>query len=379
MVRVFLSSLFMIAYIYFGYPLAVWLLSRIFNHKVKKSPYEPKVTILIAAYNEKKHIKATIENKLALDYPKDKLEIIVISDGSDDGADDIVRLHADRGVKLIRQEPRRGKTSALNLAVPQATGDILVFSDANSLYDRDSLRFLMENFADPTIGYVTGKMVYANPDGTTIGNGCSAYMQYENILRDIETRVGSVVGVDGGIDAVRKSLYREMRADQLPDFVLPLMVVEQGYRVVFEPRALLMEETLNNAEDEDRMRVRVSLRALWALFDMRNLLNPLKHGIFSLQLLSHKVLRYLGILFIVGLYASNIFILRRSLIFRLSFLAQNLTFAMAFAAHYQEKNGKPSGLLFIPYYFFLINIAAGRALLKFLKGEKQVIWTPRKG
>jgi hypothetical protein len=127
------------------------------------------------------------------------------------------------------------------------------------------------------------------------------------------------------------------------------------------------------------MRVRVSLRALWALFDMRNLLNPLKHGIFSLQLLSHKVLRYLGILFIAGLYASNIFILRKSLIYRLSFLAQNLTFAIALAAHYLEKNGKPSGILYIPYYFFLINIAAGRALFKFLKGEKQVIWTPRKG
>lgn len=377
--RVFFASLFLILYVYFGYPLVAFVLSQLYNRQVKKNPYEPKVTILISAYNERKHIQATIENKLALDYPKDKLEIIVISDGSDDGTDETIRLFTDRGVKLIRQEPRRGKTSALNLAVPQAEGEILVFSDANSLYDRDCLKFLMENFSDPSIGYVTGKMVYVNPDGTTVGNGCSTYMRYENFLRDVEARIGSVVGVDGGIDAVRKNLYREMRPDQLPDFVLPLMVVEQGYRVVFEPRALLQEETLNNPEDENRMRVRVSLRALWALFDMRKLLNPMSHGIFSFQLISHKVLRYLGILFLMLLYISNYFILKTSWIYKAFFFLQNMIIVFAATAHYLETRGKPSGILYIPYYFYLVNVAAGRALLKFLRGEKQVFWTPRKG
>jgi len=377
--RVFFSSIFIMVYIYFGYPLAAFFLSRVSGRRVLKSPYEPKVTILIAAYNERSHIRATIENKLALDYPQDKLEIIVISDASDDGTDEIVKEFAGSGVRLVRQEPRKGKTSALNLAVPQAEGEIIVFSDANSLYDRDCLRFLMENFADPSVGYVTGKMVYVNPDGTTIGNGCSAYMQYENLLREVEARIGSVVGVDGGIDAVRKRLYREMRADQLPDFVLPLRVVEQGYRVVYEPRALLKEESLNSPEDENRMRVRVSLRALWALFDMRDLLNPMKHGIFSLQLFSHKVLRYLGIVFIGTLYASNCLLLRRSWFYRAAFVLQNMLFALSFVAHRLEKQGRSSGILYIPYYFFLINIAAGQALLKFLRGEKQATWTPRKG
>lgn len=379
MIRVFFSSLFIMVYIYFGYPLAAFLLSRVKGRRVLKSPYEPKVTILIAAYNEHRHIRATIENKLALDYPQDKLEIIVISDASDDGTDEIVKEFAGRGVRLVRQEPRRGKTAALNLAVPHAKGEIIVFSDANSLYDRDCLRFLMENFADPSVGYVTGKMVYVNPDGTTIGNGCSAYMQYENLLREVEARIGSVVGVDGGIDAVRKSLYREMRADQLPDFVLPLRVVEQGYRVVYEPRALLKEESLNSPEDENRMRVRVSLRALWALYDMRDLLNPMKFGLFSLQLFSHKVLRYLGILFIGTLYASNCLLLRRSWFYRAAFVLQNMLFALSFVAHLLERQGRSSGILYIPYYFFLINIAAGQALLKFLRGEKQATWTPRKG
>ena len=263
MTVIFFSSLFTLLFVYFGYPLVIFFYSSLKAKGVSKGAYEPRVTILIPAYNEEKHIKATIENKLSLDYPRDRVEIIVISDGSEDRTDEIASSFQDKGVRLIRQEPRRGKTSALNMAVPQAKGEILTFSDANSLYDKDALRRLMENFADPGVGYVTGKMVYVNPDGTMVGDGCSAYMRYENLLRAIETRAGSIVGVDGGIDAVRKSLFQPMKHYQLPDFVLPLKVVEQGYRVVYESRALLNEDALKSSEDEYQMRVRVSLRALW--------------------------------------------------------------------------------------------------------------------
>ena len=379
MVQVFCFCLCILVYIYFGYPGVIFLISYFSGRGVRKGDYEPSVTILIAAYNEAQHIQANIENKLALEYTKEKLEIIVISDGSEDGTDEIVKSFTSRGVRLIRQEPRKGKTSALNLAVPHAHGEIIVFSDANSIYDQDALRHLIENFADPKVGYVTGKMVYVNPDGTTIGDGCSAYMKYENLLRTFETRIGSIVGVDGGIDAVRKSLYRPMKADQLPDFVLPLTVTEHGYRVVYEPRALLMEETLKNSEDEYRMRVRVSLRALWALWDMRKLLNPKRYGVFSLQLLSHKVLRYSGILFMIGAYIGNAFILSRSIFFRIILLIQTIFYSAALAGYVLEKKGSFSRILYIPYYFCLINIAAGHALIRFLCGEKQVLWTPRKG
>ena len=379
MVITFFCFIFILLYIYWGYPVIIFLFSRLANKEVRKGVYEPKVTILITAYNEENHIEATIKNKLILSYPRNKMEIIVISDGSEDRTDEIVSAFACQGVKLFRQEPRRGKTSALNMAVPQATGDILVFSDANSIYDKDALRYLMENFADSAVGYVTGNMVYVNSDGTTIGDGCSAYMKYENFLRHYETQVGSIVGVDGGIDAVRRFLYRPMNADQLPDFVLPLMVVEQGYRVIYEPRALLKEETLKSSEDEYRMRVRVSLRALWALWDMQKLLNPNRYGIFSFQLLSHKVLRYLGIVFMVGAYIFNIFILPCSRLFQILFLLQSLFYGAALAGNVLEKRGKSSRFLYIPYYFCLINIAAGHALIRLLRGEKQVLWTPRKG
>ena len=236
---IFFFSLFMIFYIYLGYPVLVVLIGLIRNKKIKKSDYQPYVTILIAAYNEEKSIDTTIKNKLELDYPKEKFEIIVISDNSTDKTDEIVKQYEPQGVKLLRQIPRSGKTSALNMAVPEAMGEILVFSDANSIWAQDALSKLLRNFSDPTVGYVTGKMIYTNKDVSTIADGCCAYMKYENFLRMVETKAGSVVGVDGGIDAVRKSLYQSMNSDQLPDFVLPLKVIDQGYRVVYEPEAIL--------------------------------------------------------------------------------------------------------------------------------------------
>jgi cellulose synthase/poly-beta-1,6-N-acetylglucosamine synthase-like glycosyltransferase len=346
---------------------------------VRKATIEPSVTILISAYNEEEAIGATILNKLALDYSRDKLEVLVISDGSTDRTDDVVRGVSNRNVRLLRQEPRAGKTSALNMAVPLALGEIIVFSDANSIYAPDALRKLVANFTDPEVGYVTGRMIYANPDGTTIGEGCSAYMRYENWLRETETRLGSVVGVDGGIDAMRKDIYRPMNPDQLPDFVQPLKVVEQGYRVVYEPRALLWESSLMEAGDEYRMRVRVSLRAFWALFDMRKLLAPWHDPLFSWQLWSHKVLRYLCFLFLIVAYASNALLIRKSYFYQTLFVMQNVAYVVAIVTPILERNGIRSRVFTFTRYFLLLNVAAAHALVKFILGKKQVIWTPRKG
>lgn len=322
---------------------------------------------------------ANLENKLALEYPHDKLEIIVISDASQDRTEALVESFADRGVTLLRQSPRAGKTSALNLAVPMAKGEILVFADANSIYDSDALQHLVTNFADPKVGYVTGKMIYTNPDGTTIGDGCSAYMRYENRLREIETNLGSVVGVDGGIDAIRKTLYTPLHADQLPDFVQPLKVIEQGYRVVYEPLALLKESALKDAGDEYRMRVRVTLRALWALFDMKQLWLPGRDIMYSWQIWSHKVLRYGCFIFLVLAYVSNLFLLSEHFLYIFIFLLQNLAYLGAALSPVLEKKGVRNSLLYFSYYFSLLNIASAHAFIKFILGKKQVVWTPRKG
>ncbi|RLB08883.1 MAG: glycosyltransferase family 2 protein [Deltaproteobacteria bacterium] len=398
---VFFVSLIGLVYIYIGYPFLIFILGKICSKPVLKDEIRVPVTILIAAYNEERDIEATVCNKLEQDYPPDLLEVIVISDGSTDKTDEIVNSIEDPRVRLLRQEPRAGKTSALNMAVPHARGEILVFSDANSISAPDALSKLIQNFNDPGIGYVTGKMVYTDQDGTIVGDGCTAYMKYENFLRRIESRLGSVVGVDGGIDAVRKELYRPMNPDQLPDFVLPLKVVEQGYRVVYEPKAILKEPSLRAAQDEYKMRVRVSLRALWALWDMRHLLtfSPSQARTFSTlsndspshlltfspsflyswQLWSHKLLRYLAFIFLLGTYFSNLALYSKGEIYKIFFLLQNLCYLAAFLGAYAKKGGHLAKVLYPFNYFVLLNLASAHAFIKFLLRQKQVIWTPRKG
>jgi len=381
---VFWFSLFLLFYIYFGYPLAVKALASIKAKPIQKSEeFLPKVSILIAAYNEARDIEATLRNKLELDYPRDQLEILVISDESEDGTDDIVENVAKTApfpVHLFRQVPRQGKTSGLNTLYQHASGEILLFSDANSQWDAQAVRKLVRNFNDPEVGYVTGKMVYVHQDGSLVGDGCSAYMKYENWLRLQETRIGSVVGVDGGIDAIRKELFQPLRADQLPDFVQPLKVVEQGYRVVYEPDALLKEEALTDGDSEFSMRVRVSLRALWALKDMKQLMNPANDATFAWQLISHKLLRYGAFVPMATLALTTLYLAPKAGIYTLTALGYGGFVVLAWRGHKKEADGERLSTIYsIPYYFMLLNVASYRAFVAFLRGEKKVIWNPRKG
>jgi cellulose synthase/poly-beta-1,6-N-acetylglucosamine synthase-like glycosyltransferase len=366
-------------YTYAGYPALVVALGRVMGRRVARAPYEPTISILIAARNEAAHLGATLENKLALDYPADRLQIIVISDASTDGTDAIAERYRDRGVRLLRQEPRRGKTAALNLAVEHATGEILVFSDANSVYAPGALKALARNFADPEVGYVTGRMAYQSDGDSTVGLGCRAYMAYEDLLRRSETLVGSIVGVNGGIDAVRRALYEPMRDDQLPDFVLPLAVVGRGYRVVYEPDAILYEDALTTAPAEYRMRVRVSLRAWWALMDMRRLLNPRRRGLFALQLFSHKVLRYLAFAALPTLALAAFALRDAGVLYRAAFVLSGAFALMAAGGFLVERAGRSAGPFGVPYYFVLVNAAAAHAFVNFLRGRRQAVWTPRLG
>jgi cellulose synthase/poly-beta-1,6-N-acetylglucosamine synthase-like glycosyltransferase len=365
--------------VYAGYPLLCAVIAAVRNRRVDVAPVTPSVTIIIAARNEAACIERTLRNKLSLEYPPDKVEIIVVSDASDDGTDGIVRRMAEetgRDVHLLRQPERVGKTAALNLAAGRARGELLVFSDANSLYAPTALHRLVAPFADPEVGYATGRMVYKAPDGSLTGEGCSAYMRYENVLRGLETRIGSVVGVDGGIDAVRASLYAPMRHDQQPDFILPLSIVQRGLRVVYEPRALLYEDSLALPSDEFRMRTRVALRAWHALSDMATLLNPFRHGLYAWQLFSHKWLRYLAPVFQVGALAANAALVGTASVWDTLFVLQGAFYALALAGLAAGERHLPPPLSF-PFYLCLLNGAAGNALIRFLRGERLVTWTPR--
>lgn len=370
----------LILYVYAGYPLLVFLLAPVIGRGVRKGDIEPTVTVVIAAFNEERDIGNTIRNKLAQDYAR--LDVIVVSDGSTDRTDRLVRGLADGDpgrVRLLRQEPRQGKTEALNLALRQTKADIVVFADANSMYAPGAIRALVRNFADPTVGYVTGRMVYTNPAGSAVGEGSGRYMSYENTLRSLETKLGSIVGVDGGIDAIRRELYVPMNPDQLPDFVLPLGVVGQGKRVVYEPDAEVSEQGLPDASAEFRMRVRVSLRALWGLYDRRELLNPLRYPLFAWQLVSHKLLRYAAFLPLAGSLLFSALAYDSHALYAAFFALQLAAYAVAALGHYLRRLPAGASRLLVPYYFVVLNAACVVASWKFLRGQKMVLWKPRQG
>ena len=368
-------------YPFAGYPLCVALLKALRPRPLRGGPFTPTVTVVISAHNEASHIAATVRNKLAQDYPAALLDVMVVSDASSDGTDEVMqRLAAQEPrVSFLRQEPRSGKTAALNGLLERAHGEIVVFSDANSMYRADAVRHLVAAFADPGVGYASGRMLYVDPSGSLVGDGCTSYMRYENTLRGYESAVGSVVGADGGIDAVRRSLYRPMRADQLPDFVLPLDIVQQGFRAIYVPEAVLEEETLNTEAAEFRMRVRVALRAYWALLDKRALLNPLRFPLFSWQLASHKLLRYLSFAPLALATMLNWLLLPGGWIYSALLAAQCGGVLLAFLAAYGPARLRALPLARYSYYFLLLNVASALAFVRFMRGDKQVLWQPRTG
>lgn len=284
-----------VVYTYAGYPLLLRLLVRLRGPKaVRRTRMTPRVSLIISAYNEQAVIRDKIENALALDYPREALEIIVVSDASTDATDTIVQEYARRSVRLERQPERRGKTGGLNAVVPTASGEIVVFSDANALYERGAIRALVRNFADPDVGCVTGEARYLPGHANAADRGERAYWDYEIQIKRLETAVGSMVGGDGAIYAIRRSLWRTLPETAINDFLNPLQIVAAGYRAVYEPEAICYEHTAGNVRAEYRRRVRIVSRSWRAVFQARGVLNPFRVGLFAWSLVSHKMLRWVS-------------------------------------------------------------------------------------
>jgi len=361
-----------------GYPLLMSAIALLRPRPVRRGEWLPSVTILVPAYNEAACIAGTIENKLAQDYPAERLEIIVVSDASDDGTDDIVTGYADRGVKLLRRAARQGKAAALNEALRHASGEIVVFSDANSTFAVDAVRRMVENFADPRVGYVTGNLQYLHGEEAS-GRGSGAYMRYENWLRRIETRVDSVIGVNGGVDAMRRHLYVDVPADQITDLVLPLRVIAAGFRVVFDERVRSSERANEELGSEFRMRVRVALRALRGLVYMRDALNVLHAPLSAFCIYSHKILRYLNFLFLTGALVINGVLAVGNAAYLPLLLLQVAFYALAILGLTRHLPGVLRRLTALPTYFLVSSVALGIAAVRFARGDVLATWRPRAG
>jgi cellulose synthase/poly-beta-1,6-N-acetylglucosamine synthase-like glycosyltransferase len=375
----FWGSVAALGYTFVGYPALVYLLSRLRPRAVKRrADWSPTVSVIITAYNEERALAAKIENTLALDYDPSKLEIIVASDCSSDRTDEIARSFAPRGVVLCRQPSRLGKTSAQNAAVARARGDVILFSDATTLYQPDVLRAIVPNFADPTVGCVAGRLIYVEPGAasTTTGRGARSYWGFETFLKIHESRACSLIGASGCLYAVRRAAYVPMYPEACSDFLIATKMVEQGLRAVYEPAALCTEETNEQTGKELRMRVRVITQTYTDLWRHRRMLNPLRAGFYSVELFSHKVMRYLMPLFLALVFAASLALARASHFYALAAAAQLIFYAAALAGWLSERAGRHHRLLALPMYFALTNLASVLACYQFLRGERYARWEP---
>jgi poly-beta-1,6-N-acetyl-D-glucosamine synthase len=362
------SSLGLVGYTYAGYPLAIHLLARARPRPARSAPIEPTVTVVLAAHDEVGRIGAKLENLLDLDYPAEKLQIVVVSDGSTDGTDAVVARYADRGVLLERVEPRSGKPAALNRGVARARGEVVVFCDVRQRVDRGALRTLVPPFADPQVGAVSGELVLEGEHGPGF------YWRYEKFIRQAEGRFSSVVGATGALFAIRRHLFRELPRELLLDDVYtPMQIALQGYRVLFDPEARIFDrEASMSGEFARKARTLAGNFQLVAL--LPELLDPTRNHLF-LQFVSHKLLRLACPFALGALLASNLVLVATFApgwpLYVATLGGQLALYALAAKeALTGESGGKISRL---SHTFVVLNAAAVEGLRRFLRGD--FAWT----
>jgi cellulose synthase/poly-beta-1,6-N-acetylglucosamine synthase-like glycosyltransferase len=305
---VFWVSLALLFYVYAGYPLLLLLWRRLAARPVRRAAIEPSVTVIIAAHNERRVIEEKIANCLGLDYPRDRLQIVVALDAPTDGTEEVVWKYAGRTVDSVYYAPHRGKAGALNRALAVADGEILVLADARQRFDRSAVRELVANFDDPSVGAVSGELVLLDEAGREAGGGVGLYWRYEKRLRALESDIHSTLGVTGAIYAIRRSLFRPIPEETiLDDVAIPMAAVLAGKRVLFEPKARAFDRVSATPEIEYGRKVRTLMGNYQLLAMMPALLSPRSNPVFW-QFWSHKMGRLLAPHLLIALLVSNLFL-----------------------------------------------------------------------
>jgi cellulose synthase/poly-beta-1,6-N-acetylglucosamine synthase-like glycosyltransferase len=369
---VFWASLVALIYIFIGYPalLAVAALFRGRGRPSAGASKPPSVSMIIPVHNEIGVIEQKLRNTVELEYDRELLQVIVISDASTDGTDDVAARFADEGAVQFRRQPeRQGKGAALNLGLELAEGEIVVFSDASIFLEPEALSNIVRPFASPGIGCVSGE------DYIREGGGEGMYGRYELFLRNLESRVCSIVGASGCFYAQRKELCRPFAEGMAPDFLSVLHTVAGGYRAVTEPSARGEMRAVRTAGQEFPRKVRTMLRGMTTLSSFKRLLDPLRHGFFAVELLSHKVLRWLAGLFLATLAIGNV-ALAASAPFRWFLLLQVVCYFAALVGWLGPRRLAGAPFFRIPFFFCMVNLAGLVAWGRFLVGYRQEIWEP---
>jgi glycosyltransferase involved in cell wall biosynthesis len=373
---VFWVSAAALAYTWLGYPALLRVLALRPRPPRGRPVGAPDVSVIIAAFNEARCIEAKLDSTLsAQDYPAERIEAIVVSDGSTDGTDTIVAAYPDRRARLIRQEPRSGKSPALNRGVAAARGEILVFTDANALFASDAIARLALPFADPDVGLVSGQGLYAAERGDARA-AASGYVRYEAAIKDGEAALGFLASADGAIYAIRRSLYRDLAASQVNDLLHPIQATLAGYRCRFDGAAYTVEPPSSDGPQEFRRHVRIIAQGMHLL---RRWLPPLvRAGRWRAvwMLLSHRVLRWATAFFLAGALVAGVALLDRGPVYVVALAGQGAFYVLAAAGFAAERLGRRLGLLALPYFFCTVSIAGVAGLARFARGGAEAVWAP---
>jgi glycosyltransferase involved in cell wall biosynthesis len=374
MILIFWFSAFLAFFAYFGYPLTLIILSTTKRKKHIRESITPSVSLIITAYNEEKRIREKLENTMKIDYPRDKFQIIVASDGSNDKTHEIVQEYKSRGVELFIVGDRKGKENAQAQAVKITKGEIVVFSDTATRLDPQGIREIVSNFADPSIGCVSSedKMI---SDGDSDVGGEGFYVKYEMWLRGLESKINSVVGLSGSFFAARREVCNDFSPKMQSDFRTLLSSMKIGLRGVSDPNAVGYYQDIKDKSREFQRKVRTVLRGLTVFFNHLEFLNAFKFGFFSYEYFCHKLMRWLVPVFLLVAFISGATLIGESTLYRFIFALQVVFYFSALIGIILPVLTKVV-FIRIPSFFVVVNASIFVAWLKFFKGERVTLWQP---
>ncbi len=384
MIPAFWSLLSLTIYCYFGYPLLLWITARLWPNPVRKGSYQPDISVVLSVWNEEDVIKEKVQNLLSLDYPKEKMEVLIGSDGSTDETTRLIRGFNDPRIRLIERPQRQGKMATLNELVQAARNEAIVFCDARQTFAPDALRELAANFADRHVGCVSGELIFVEKgqEGGT-AKGVNLYWNYEKFIRKHESRIHSMLGATGAIYAIRRELFVPIPTRVvLDDMYVPLQIIRKGYRAIFDESARAYDHAADSPREEHRRKTR-TLFGNYQIFGLfPDLFNPLRSPV-AIQLFSHKLLRLLIPLFLVLLFIMNLILIGEPL-YQIAFYLQITFYAMAVigALSRYQKHGMfnlISRICYIPYVFCLLNFSALAGTLRFFSSKQEVTWEKARG
>lgn len=377
---------FIVFYAYVGYGIVLFVLvklKRLFtaNQKADTNPdYEPEVTLFIAAYNEKDFVAEKIKNSRQLDYPADKLHMVWVTDGSNDGTPELLSQY--EGISLHHLDARNGKIGAMNRGMKFVTTPIVVFCDANTMLGNESIRRIVKLFSDPKVGCVSGeKRIFGKEKDGAAGAGEGLYWKYESTLKKWDAELYSVVGAAGELFAIRTALFQEVERDTLlDDFIISLRVAQMGYTIQYDPEAYAIESASANVKEELKRKIRISAGGIQSVVRLRSLLNVFKYGTLSFQYISHRVLRWtlaplsLLLMIPVGFILAWEEGIVEPTFYTILFWLQILFYMAALLGWYLENRSIKIKILFIPYYFFIMNLSVFLGFKRYIKGAQSVNW-----